>query len=69
MIFVAIKGDGDIYGLPCATQIYGETVIEEVVNDIAEHKDEEGNELYPITDASERCGGCLQPVCRCTGSK
>jgi hypothetical protein len=48
---IGIKGDGDILSIEDASQIYGVAAIQGVITDDGcTYLDEEGNELYPVTE-------------------
>lgn len=67
-------GDGDVYSIEAAKNLYGADVVEGILNDDGEiYEDHEGNELYPLNSIDhgkegETCGGCLNSIANCTCS-
>ena len=65
MRYVAIKGDADLYDFDCAAQVYGDEVIDDLLNG-GEHDDREGSPLYVVPDYEitdgDVCGRCLDTL-------
>jgi hypothetical protein len=54
MKIIGIKGDAEIHTIEGAVQIYGEDVIQGILDDDGnEYLDDDGNTLWPVFDTDE----------------